>query len=115
MKADAIFVDLARVEKDPWIDPRLDPVEGFVQRALGEDVRTVFIGGRVVMEEGRMLTIDVDALYREVREFCERPLSPEHAARANMLARIKPYAQAWYRHWHEGMVQSPFYAVNSRV
>jgi len=54
-------------------------------------------------------------LYQEVRECCGRPLSPEHAARAEMLARIKPYAQAWYRNWDEGMVGSPFYAVNSRV
>ena len=67
------------------------------------------------MEDRRVMTIDVDALYREIREFCGRPLSPEHTARAEMLARIKPYAQVWYRAWHEGMVDSPFYAVNSRV
>jgi cytosine/adenosine deaminase-related metal-dependent hydrolase len=115
MKADAIVVDLARTERDPWIDPRLDPVESFVQRARGEDVRTVIIGGRVVMEDRRVLTMDVEALHREVREFCARPLLPEQATRAVMLARIKPYAQAWYRTWHEGMVDSPFYAVNSRV
>jgi cytosine/adenosine deaminase-related metal-dependent hydrolase len=115
MKADAIVVDLARTERDPWIDPRLDPVEGFVQRALGEDVRTVIVGGRVVMEDRRVLTMDVEALHREVREFCARPLPAEQATRAAMLARIKPYAQAWYRTWHEGMVDSPFYAVNSRI
>jgi 5-methylthioadenosine/S-adenosylhomocysteine deaminase len=115
MKADVILVDLARVERDPWIDPRLDPIEGFVQRALGEDVRTAIIGGRVVMEDRRVATIDVESLYREIREFCSRPLSSAHAARAEMLAHIKPYAQAWYRTWHEGMVESPFYAVNSRV
>jgi 5-methylthioadenosine/S-adenosylhomocysteine deaminase len=115
MKADVVLVDLTRVERDPWIDPRLDPIEGFVQRALGEDVRTAIVGGRVVMEDRRLLTIDVEALYREVREFCSRPVPAAHAARAEMLARIKPYAQAWYRTWHEGMVGSPFYAVNSRV
>jgi cytosine/adenosine deaminase-related metal-dependent hydrolase len=114
MKADAIVVDLARAERDPWIDPRLDPIEGFVQRTLGEDVRTVIIGGRIVMEDRRVLTIDVEALYREVREYCSRPLPPEQVARAEMLARIKPYAQAWYRTWHEGMVAAPYYAVNSR-
>jgi hypothetical protein len=58
MKADAIVVDLARVERDPWIDPRLDVAEGLVQRALGEDVRTVIIGGRIVMEDRRIQTID---------------------------------------------------------
>jgi hypothetical protein len=102
------------VERDPWIHPGLDPVEGFVQRAMGEDVRTVVIGGRVVMEDRRVLTVDVEALHREVREVASRPLPPEQAARAAMLLRIKPYMQAWYRTWHEGMVASPHYAVNSR-
>ncbi|MFA5027144.1 MAG: amidohydrolase family protein [Candidatus Methylomirabilota bacterium] len=114
LKADAILVDLGRVERDPWIHPGLDPIEGFVQRALGEDVRTVLIGGRIVMEDRRVLSIDAEALSREVREVCGRPLPPEQAARAAMLRRIKPYVQAWYRTWHEGMVASPFYAVNSR-
>jgi 5-methylthioadenosine/S-adenosylhomocysteine deaminase len=114
MKADAILVDLGRVERDPWIHPGLDPVEGFVQRAMGEDVRTVVIGGRVVMEERRILSIDVETLHRDVREVCSRPLPPEQAARAAMLLRIKPYMQAWYRTWHEGMVAAPYYAVNSR-
>ncbi len=114
MKADAILVNLARVERDPWIDPRLDPIEGFVQRALGADVDTAVIGGTVVMEERHVRTIDVEALTREVREYCSRPLPPEQATRAAMLARIKPYAQAWYAGWHEGMVGSPYYAVNSR-
>ena len=114
MKADAILVDLGRVERDPWIHPGLDPVEGFVQRAMGEDVRTVVIGGRVVMEDRRILSIDVETLHRDVREVCSRPLPPEQAARAAMLLRIKPYMQAWYRTWHEGMVAAPHYAVNSR-
>jgi len=114
MKADAILVDLGRVERDPWIHPGLDPVEGFVQRAMGEDVRTVVIGGRVVMEDRRILSIDVETLHRDVREVCSRPLPPEQAARAAMLLRIKPYMQAWYRTWHEGMVAAPYYAVNSR-
>ena len=114
MKADAIVVDLARVERDPCIDPRLDPVEGFVQRAMGEDVRTVIIGGRLVMEDRRVLSIDVAALHREVREVCARPLPPEQVMRAEMLARIKIDMQAWYRTWHEGLVASPYYAVNSR-
>ena len=38
MKADAVLVDLARVAREPWLDPRADIVEAFVQRAKGEDV-----------------------------------------------------------------------------
>ncbi len=114
MKADAVLVDLDRVENEPWLDPRSDPAEAFVQRAMGVDVATVVIGGRPVMEERRLLLLDVDALFAEVREYCAKGLSAEHQRRADTLAKIKPYAQSWYRQWHEGMLDEPFYRVNSR-
>ena len=115
MKGDAILVDLERVTRDPWIDPNFDIAEAFVERAMGADVATVAVGGRIVVEDHRPQTIDVDALYREVREFCAKGLTPEQRARADLLARIKPYVQAWYGTWHETMFDRPFYRVNSRV
>ena len=39
----------------------------------------------------------------------------EHRARAEMLARIKPYAQRWYRGWEDAMVSEPYYRMNSRI
>jgi cytosine/adenosine deaminase-related metal-dependent hydrolase len=114
MKADAILVDLERVANDPWIDPDLDIVEAFVQRALGSDVATVVIAGKVVMEDRKVRTIDVDSLYREVRECCAKGLAPEQRKRADMLRRIKPYAQAWYRDWEKRVMATPYYPVNSR-
>jgi 5-methylthioadenosine/S-adenosylhomocysteine deaminase len=114
MKGDVILVDLDRVAHDPWIDPEFDVVEAFVERAMGSDVATVVVGGRVVIENHRPQTIDVEALYREVRDFCGRGLTGEQRSRADLLARIKPYAQAWYATWHQDMVDRPFYAVNSR-
>ncbi|HYR35228.1 MAG TPA: amidohydrolase family protein [Burkholderiales bacterium] len=115
MKADAVLVDLERVENQPWLDPRSDIVEAFVQRAMGTDVNTVVVGGRVVMEDRELKLLDVEALFAAVREFCAKGLSEEHRARADMLARIKPYAQKWYSGWHEQMVSEPFYRVNSRI
>src|SRR3954466_2311556 len=108
MKADAVLVDLDRVENQPWLDPRSDIVEAFVQRAMGSDVDTVVVDGRVVMEDRKLKLLDVEALFAEVREFCAKGLSEEHRARADMLARIKPYAQRWYSGWHEQMVSEPF-------
>jgi 5-methylthioadenosine/S-adenosylhomocysteine deaminase len=113
-KADAILVNLDRVERQPWLDPRADIAEAFVQRAMGADVDTMVVGGKPVMEGGRLLQLDVEALFREVRDFCTRGLPDEHRKRADMLARIKPYMHQWYRGWHEGMVDKPFYSVNSK-
>ena len=115
MKADAVLVDLERVENEPWLDPRSDIVEAFVQRAMGSDVNTVVIGGRVAMQDKELKLLDVKALFAEVREFCSKGLSEEHRKRADMLARIKPYAQKWYSGWHDKMVNEPFYRPNSRI
>jgi cytosine/adenosine deaminase-related metal-dependent hydrolase len=115
MKADAVLVDLTRVAREPWLDPRADIVEAFVQRAMGEDVRTVVVGGKVLLQDRAFRSMDIPALFREVRTFCERGLPPEHRARAEMLARIKPYAQRWYEGWEDSMVSDPFYRVNSRA
>jgi 5-methylthioadenosine/S-adenosylhomocysteine deaminase len=115
MKGDAILVDLDRVSRDPWVDPEFDIAEAFVERAMGADVATVVVGGKILIENHRPLTIDVDGLYREVRAFCAKGLTPQQRMRADLLARIKPYAQAWYRNWHLNMVDRPFYSVNSRL
>jgi cytosine/adenosine deaminase-related metal-dependent hydrolase len=115
MKADAVLVDLERVANEPWLDPRADIVEAFVQRAMGTDVDTVVAGGRVVMQDKDLKLLDVEALFAEVRGFCSKGLPEEHRRRADLLARIKPYAQKWYSGWHDEMVSEPFYRVNSRI
>jgi cytosine/adenosine deaminase-related metal-dependent hydrolase len=113
MKADAILVNLDRVLEDPWLTGELDVVEAFMHRAMGEDVATVVIGGRLVMEDRRFLTLDVPALYEEIRA-AARSIGDEQRRRANMLQRLKPYYQRWYADWLGGETQ-PFYVLNSRV
>ena len=81
MKADAILVNLDRVLEDPWLTGELDVVEAFMHRAMGEDVATVVIGGRLVMEDRRFLTLDVPALYREIRK-AARGIGPAQRRRA---------------------------------
>jgi 5-methylthioadenosine/S-adenosylhomocysteine deaminase len=113
MKADAILVDLDRVLDDPWLTDELDIVEAFLHRAMGEDVATAVIGGRLVLEDRRFLTLDVAALYQEVRA-AARTIGDEQRRRAEMLQRLKPYYQRWYNDWLGGETR-PFYVLNSRV
>jgi 5-methylthioadenosine/S-adenosylhomocysteine deaminase len=113
LKADAILIDLDRVLDDPWLTGELDIVEAFMHRAMGADVATAVIGGRVVMEDRTFLTVDVAALYEEIRS-ATKAISDEQRRRAEMLQRLKPYYQRWYQEWLGGETQ-PFYVLNSRV
>jgi 5-methylthioadenosine/S-adenosylhomocysteine deaminase len=113
MKADMILVDLDRVLRDPWLTEDLPIAEAFVHRAMGEDVHTAIVGGRVVMEARRLTTLDVDALYREIRK-AARHVPPRQRRHALMLQRLKPYYQAWYNAWLTPEDVKPFYVLNHR-
>jgi hypothetical protein len=113
MKADMILVDLDRVLRDPWLTEDLPIVEAFIHRAMGEDVNTAIVSGRVVMEDRRLTTLDVDSLYREIRR-AVRHIPPRQRRHAEMLQRLKPYYQDWYNAWLSPEDARPFYALNDR-
>jgi cytosine/adenosine deaminase-related metal-dependent hydrolase len=113
MKADAILVDLDRTLEDPWLTDELDIVEAFMHRAMGQDVATAVIGGRVVMEDRRFLTVDVPALYGAIRA-AAKAIGEAQRQRAAMLQRLRPYYQRWYNDWLGGETR-PFYVLNSRI
>jgi 5-methylthioadenosine/S-adenosylhomocysteine deaminase len=45
--------------------PNGDTYATLVYSCRGTDVRTVLVDGRVVVEDGRLLTLDLDAIRRE--------------------------------------------------
>jgi 5-methylthioadenosine/S-adenosylhomocysteine deaminase len=88
-KADVILVDVRR----PHLTPLLMPVEQLVNYASGSDVSTALVNGRVVMEAGRVRTVDEAAILvaveRVVRQTLDRTqtwdllASSEHLWRAS--------------------------------
>ena len=74
-RADLVLFDLDVPE---W-RPLLDPVNSLVYAATGASVRTVLIDGRVVLDEGRVTTIDETSVYRRIE-----PLSRAQIARAGL-------------------------------
>lgn len=74
-RADLVLYDLDTPE---W-RPLLNPVNNLVYSASGASVRTVLIDGRVVLDEGRITTVDE----REVYERVER-LARAQVARAGL-------------------------------
>ncbi|WP_428486332.1 amidohydrolase family protein [Rhodopila sp.] len=53
-KADLVLVDL----KNPWMMPARDPLRSLVYTAADRAIETVFIDGRMVVEHGKVLTMD---------------------------------------------------------
>ena len=114
MKADAILVDLEEILEDPYCSDKLNIAELFIHRAKGTDVNTVVVGGKVVMEDRKFLTIDTDLLYKEVRKQAKKGLSKEGKEFADKYQKIKPYYYKWYKNGLDHIDFEPYYVMNSK-
>ena len=66
-KADIVLVDF----DDLAIGPVWDPIRSLVMCAIGRNVRTVLVDGRIVVEAGRVTFADEDELLRRAQASCE--------------------------------------------
>lgn len=66
-KADFIVIDTRK----PHLTPSPNPVSTVVHCATGADVREVVIDGKVVVRDGRVLTLDEEKVVRTARERAE--------------------------------------------
>jgi len=114
MQADVTVVELKEIEEKPCVVPDADPTKTLIHRALGRHVTDVFVNGEQVIKAGKCLTIDEEALYREVKAVAEQGQSESAKAYAANMQRLKPYMQAWNRHMAD-FERKPYYLVNSKV
>jgi guanine deaminase len=81
-KADLLFLDLDCLHFVPLVDP----INQIVFSESGSSVRSVMIGGRLILEDGKLTTIDEAALIAEARaaaiEMAERSSESRRLARA---------------------------------
>ncbi len=63
-QADIVVHDRSRIE---WVPPSPDPVLQLIWGSDGRSVRDVYVAGEPVVTDGRVRTVDVDALAAEAR------------------------------------------------
>jgi 5-methylthioadenosine/S-adenosylhomocysteine deaminase len=87
-KADIVLVDL----DCPQMQPARDPLRSFVYHAADRAVREVFVDGRQVVADGRVLTLDQEAAGGRLRAAQERmeAAAPGRDYRGRSAAQITP-------------------------
>jgi 5-methylthioadenosine/S-adenosylhomocysteine deaminase len=75
-KADLVLVDL----KNPWMMPARDPLRSLVYTAADRAIHKVFIDGRLVVDRGKVLTLDHAAALEALAEAQARMIAavPRH-------------------------------------
>ncbi len=89
-KADIVFLDLEHIN---WI-PRNDPVNALVHVEDGTAVHSVMIGGRMVVEERRLLTLDLAKLSRDAENARAR-LEKLNRDNKTLYERLEPIVGAF--------------------
>ncbi|MCY3617550.1 MAG: amidohydrolase family protein [Acidimicrobiaceae bacterium] len=65
--------DIAVIDgENPRLSPRHNPVGSIVRYAAGTDVRSVLVDGRLVVDDGRVLTLDEGLLLKDADEVAGR-------------------------------------------
>jgi len=108
--ADLVLVDLARPTW-PWTAPEADPLELILLRAKAGDVDRVLVGGELVYADGRPTRFDVEAAACELAGRLATAPFPE--ARAELVRRLTPHVERWYRDWALPKLQ-PYVSYNSQ-
>lgn len=110
-QADVVLVDLTRVIS-PWVAPEADPLTLTLYRASARDVDTVLIAGEVVVQDGRVLTIDEKSV---AQEFAAGVARQGYPVEENALVEaLTPHIEKYYEQW-EFEPFDPYISYNSRT
>jgi 5-methylthioadenosine/S-adenosylhomocysteine deaminase len=95
-QADIVLLSRDAVAR-PWLDPDTTMADAVVLRATKAAVDQVFVAGKLVVDKGRAIGVDRDAVLAEIKARLDRPASPAEAEARTMVAAIQPYLEAFNR------------------
>lgn len=113
-QADMVLLDYEQM-CHPYTDPGHDPIETLLYRGSGYHVRTVIIAGRVVVENGRVLTVDEDAAAARLAERLSQPMTEIEKETAKMIDSLQECLRLYYRDFAGSVNLKPFYCPNSQT
>ncbi len=112
--ADMVLLDYQKM-CHPFVDPSHDPIDVLLYRGLGKHVHTVMVNGRIVVQDGKLLTIDEEAIAGRLADAASRPRTEREKALVQALDELKHHVIRYYEGWPQKAKPEPYFAINSRV
>ena len=112
--ADLVLLDYEKMTY-PFVDPSHDPIETLLYRGVGRHVHTVMVNGRIVVQGGRLLTVDEEAIGARLAEAASRPRTDKEKALVQAMDELRAHVVTYYHGWTEKVKLEPYFGINSRV
>jgi 5-methylthioadenosine/S-adenosylhomocysteine deaminase len=94
--ADIVLIDWPKIAQ-PYLDNDTSLVDALLQRAKPGSIDSVYVGGELVVTEGRVCTINRGQLMKEIADAMAAPLSGAELEAKEMTSRLVPYIEQYYR------------------
>ena len=113
-RADMVLLDYQKM-CHPFVDPSNDPIDVLLYRGLGKHVHTVMVNGRIVLQDGKLLTVDEEAIASRLAEAASRPRTDKEKALVQAMDELKHNVIRYYEGWAKKTRTEPFFMTNSRI
>jgi cytosine/adenosine deaminase-related metal-dependent hydrolase len=112
--ADLVLLDYEKMCY-PFVDPSHDPIDTLLYRGLSKHVHTVMVNGRIVVQEGQLLTLAEKAIGARLAEAVSRPRTEKEKALVQAMDELKAHVVRYYKDWPKKLELEPYFGVNSRI
>jgi len=96
--ADLVLLDFKKM-RYPYTHPAHDPIDVLLYRGSAQHVDTVMVNGRVVVEKGKLLSVDENAVVARLARAAAQPPTEKEKAFAQAIAELKRHVTRFYQGW----------------
>lgn len=94
--ADAIILKWDDISY-PYLDPSVPVVDAVVHRAKTTAVKSVMVGGKMILQDGEFTRVDRSSALAELSEKLSKPLTSEEQERRETALAVMPVVEKFYR------------------
>lgn len=85
----------------PYLWQGYDPYQAVLQRAQPADVKTVISRGRVILQDGKITTVDEAAVVSQLRSLYDVLWKAQTGERRQLITALEPYVRQFFEQWHD--------------
>ncbi|MDP6804781.1 MAG: amidohydrolase family protein [Rhodospirillales bacterium] len=97
----------------PYLDPDTGVVDAIVHRGKPAGVESVLVAGELVLDEGRIATLDEQGALTELAQSLSGPATDDGCRLREIAKRLVPHVSAFYAGYLDDLDVEPYYARQS--